>query len=79
MGIDICSDKVITLNESHDLRLVTDIHKNPTNVKKNGLEISSVYNRVKKGDRRDGNPFIYALKEKKRVFNNKQRVIQVSP
>lgn len=65
MGIDVSDEKIITLNENHQHRLVTCVSKNPTVSEIDGLTISSIYQRTKDGDfRRDGNPFIYALKQK---------------
>ncbi|MCG7879827.1 MAG: hypothetical protein N0E42_12135 [Candidatus Thiodiazotropha endolucinida] len=64
MGIDISPKREITLNESHDLRLVTAPEKNPKISRLKGFHVSSVYRRTKSGDfERDGNPFIYALKK----------------
>ncbi|MDO6719708.1 phosphoribosyltransferase family protein [Psychrosphaera sp. 1_MG-2023] len=66
MGIDICRAHTVSLNETHELRLVTGVNRNPVVSKKSGLEIKCVYRRTKHGDHeRDGNPFIYALKGKR--------------
>jgi phosphoribosylpyrophosphate synthetase len=55
----------VSLNESHELRLVTCVERNPVISTKGGLSVKCVYRRTKQGDyRRDGNPFIYALKRK---------------
>ncbi len=63
MGIDICDKRVVTLNEAHELRLVTNVDRNPVTSKLKKFVVKSVYRRTKDGDtERDGNPFIYALK-----------------
>lgn len=66
MGIDVCELGRVRLNDEHNERLITCVNKNPTVCNKKGLTISSIYRRTKHGDqRRDGNPFIYAMKGKK--------------
>lgn len=77
LGIDICKKNNVTLNDNHELRLVTSIHKNPvTTIKKspslkNKITVQCVYRRTKDGDyERDGNPFIYALKNYKYSITN---------
>lgn len=65
MGIDINEHKAVSFNEHHDHRLVTCPTKNPKTTTIEDLLIHSIYRRTKTGDfRRDGNPFIYALKSK---------------
>lgn len=65
MGIDICAQRKVTLNDDHQKRLVTCVNRNPTMSTIDGLTITSIYQRTKSGDTsRDGNPFIYALKRK---------------
>lgn len=65
MGIDIGPDGAILFNEKHERLLNTSTEKNPSIKVINGLRIQSIFRRVKNsGETRDGNPFIYALKEK---------------
>ncbi|MDQ2045100.1 phosphoribosyltransferase [Pseudoalteromonas sp. 20-92] len=65
MGIDICRAHKVSLNETHEQRLVTSIERNPVESLKENLLVKCVYRRTKYGDyQRDGNPFIYALKRK---------------
>lgn len=65
MGIDICTAHSVSLNEAHELRLVTSVERNPVISDKGSLTVKCVYRRTKHGDfKRDGNPFIYALKRK---------------
>ncbi|MCL6417882.1 phosphoribosyltransferase [Aestuariirhabdus sp. Z084] len=80
MGIDISGTREISINESHDHRLVTCPSKNPKISKINGLKISSIYRRTKTGDfARDGNPFIYALKQKSGYSISKHELAKFSP
>lgn len=65
MGIDIEADGTIRFNGSHERLLNTSTDKNPSIKIVKGLWIQSVFRRVQtSGDVRDGNPFIYALKDK---------------
>ncbi len=65
LGIDICTAHSVSLNEAHELRLVTSVERNPVISDKGSITVTCVYRRTKHGDfKRDGNPFIYALKRK---------------
>jgi len=65
MGIDIEADGTIRFNGGHERLLNTSTDKNPSIRIIKGLWIQSVFRRVQtSGDIRDGNPFIYALKDK---------------
>lgn len=67
MGIDISATGVITFNSTHESRLNTSIPpRNPTvKVISGGLRTYSIFRRVRAtSDNKDGNPFIYALKQK---------------
>lgn len=80
MGIDISGAKEISINEDHDHRLVTCPSKNPKISTINGLKISSIYRRTKTGDsKRDGNPFIYALKQKSGYSISKNELAKFAP
>lgn len=62
MGIDISASKVVTLNDSHQKRLVTDPNR-PIKVSDvDGLKVSGVYRRLMDKETRDANPLIFALK-----------------
>ncbi len=65
MGIDIEADGTIRFNGAHERLLNTSTDKNPSIKLIKGLRIQSLFRRVQTpGDIRDGNPFIYALKDK---------------
>lgn len=66
MGIDILEGNYVVLNNAHDELVITCPQKNPYVVTEEGLRIQSIFRRVqaKKHGISDGNPFIYALKNK---------------
>ena len=66
MGIDITDDNQILFNNSHQKLVNTNINSNPTTSIIHNIKIYSIYKRVKtKGNKWDGNPLIYALKNQK--------------
>ncbi|CAB0151377.1 Adenine phosphoribosyltransferase [Pseudidiomarina piscicola] len=80
MGIDVSRDKFVTLNEDHQLRLVTCPDRNPALKKYPNLLTYSVYRRTKDGDKeRDGNPFIYALKKTKGFRIRSRELVRFNP
>lgn len=62
MGIDIDVQSRVTFNAAHDRRIITDVNKNPAQWRHNGIDVVSVFKRVRSADELDGNPLIYALK-----------------
>lgn len=66
LGIDVSNSRQVTLNISHDNRVVTSISKNPKLSmigRSPKTPVYSIYMRTKSGDySRDGNPLMYALK-----------------
>lgn len=80
MGINILENRAVIFDSSHDYRLITHPNKNPKISRKNKLEIASIYRRTKTGDfKRDGNPFIYALKNKNGYHISRQEIIKFYP
>ena len=69
-GININSnDKTISLTDEHDKGVDFSLVNNPVYDKYKDFDVISIFKRIKLVDdtntERDGNPFIYALKEKK--------------
>ncbi len=62
MGIDT-NDKIITLNHTHNRRVITDVEKLPNRFCTNGIVCYELFQRMKKiGNDSDGNPLLYSLK-----------------
>lgn len=65
MGIDVSNNKEVTFNRHHQNLLDTSVEKNPVFTKINGVSVRSVYRRRKSNNQKnDGNPLIYAMKQK---------------
>ncbi|HBC3539148.1 TPA: hypothetical protein KDZ97_003682 [Vibrio parahaemolyticus] len=80
MGIDIGNANAVSLNESHEYRLITGVTRNPGVSKKGKLQVKCVYRRTKDGDfERDGNPFIYALKRNGRFSITNAELYRFKP
>lgn len=79
MGIDVSRTKYVTLNEGHHKRLVTCPDRNPAKQKLSNIFSYSIYRRTKEGDRRDGNPFIYALKQKNSYRIETKELLKFKP
>ncbi|MEE7441084.1 phosphoribosyltransferase [Methylobacterium oryzae] len=66
MGIDVFDNtqpRTVTLNPSHENRVVTAVASNPSRSTVGSIHVINVFRRTKTGDAdRDGNPLIYALK-----------------
>ena len=66
MGIDVSAGKVVTFNDSHELRVVTDVTRPIASTAILGFDTVSIFRRRRSThDVHDGNPLIYALKGKK--------------
>ena len=65
-GIDIDNDKkIISFNPNHEDNVDTSILLNPTYDVIDGINVISIFKRKDNLDKTDGNPLIYALKNKK--------------
>jgi pyrimidine operon attenuation protein/uracil phosphoribosyltransferase len=65
LGIDVSIDRKVAFSEHHQNLLDTSIEKNPVLSKINGIPVRSIYRRRKSKDQKnDGNPLIYAMKQK---------------
>ena len=66
MGIDVFDNqkpRSVTLNPTHEKRVVTSVASNPSRSTVGDISVVNVFRRTKTGDaERDGNPLIYALK-----------------
>ena len=67
LGIDICEKNIVTINNTHQDGVDTSILSNPNDFLVGAglqkIKTSCIYKR-KRLEKRDGNPFIYALKSK---------------
>lgn len=74
MGIDV-NNKIVSFNEAHEDLVNTSINSNPTKTTKNGFTIYSIFKRMKtKKNKGDGNPLIYALKNKNGFRINRKEI-----
>lgn len=65
MGIDVDAAKVVTYNPTHEHRVATDPARPFPTARYGSLEVVSIFRRRRaKHDDDDGNPLIYALKDK---------------
>lgn len=66
MGIDVFDNlqpRTVTLNHTHENRVITAVALNPTRSTIGSIDVVHVFRRTRTGDAdRDGNPLIYALK-----------------
>jgi hypothetical protein len=76
-GIDIDNEsKTVSFNSGHENNIDTSILLNPTYDEINGIPIISIFKRKDNLDKTDGNPLIYALKNKRGwKFQNPQQDI----
>lgn len=80
MGIDVVNNSDVVFNGSHDDLVITCPSKNPTLAIINGMDVQSIFRRVKSKNRSgDGNPLIYALKRKKGFRISSREIVRFLP
>lgn len=80
MGIDVTADKDVLFNNTHQRLVNTSVESNPHVRMLDGLTIHSIFRRRKsRHGEGDGNPLIYALKQKNGYSISQEEILKFSP